>query len=750
MWNPKKTVFGSDTDKKKRVKFYWIVALAFAAAYFVFLEVWYSKYESDFPMFGNILFALINLNVILLLLLTYLVLRNIVKLIFERKRNILGHKLRTRLVIAFVGLTLIPTVPLFWLTTQFIFSSMDHWFTQKVEQSLDQSNTLVKDYIVEEGRELTHRCNLVTEALLASPELSANDSGMPPAVPQGLIDQYQLDAILVFNPGGGLLLQARSADMPPIGMRRIRKLISREGQVSPIVQFSFANKREGLLTRTAFKPSSSSSSSSSSSESGEGDVVVIRVLPSPITEKFAVIASGYEDYLQMKLLEKPLKISHFVTFSIVTLLVIFAAIWFGFYLAKGLTVPIQALVSATQSIALGDLNVELDTDRSDEIGMLIVSFNKMVRDLREGREQLASAYEALQRSHVEIESRRQYMEIVLKNIAAGVVSVDSTGTIMTLNHSAEAIFGVQADQARGRLYSTLLQGQQLDIVKSFMRSYRLTRQPHLEQQLHVMIGNRPMFLYIKVSVLQDDKNEFIGVVVVLDDLTDLEKAQRMAAWREVARRIAHEIKNPLTPIQLSAQRLRRKYAELLLDDEGEQSVLNECTDTIIQQVESMKHLVNEFSRFARLPRAQPAPTELRTIIEDSLALYRHNYPRISFLLEEYSPLPPLNLDSDQFKQVMINLFENAIHALDGGEGTVTIRLFYDPILKIARLECADTGHGLSPDDKLRMFEPYYSTKEKGTGLGLAIVASIIADHNGFIRVRDNDPKGSVIIIELPG
>jgi two-component system, NtrC family, nitrogen regulation sensor histidine kinase NtrY len=331
-----------------------------------------------------------------------------------------------------------------------------------------------------------------------------------------------------------------------------------------------------------------------------------------------------------------------------------------------------------------------------------------------------------------------------------VVSVDSTGTIMTMNHAVEAIFGIQADQARGRHYSSMLQGQQLDIVKSFMKSYRLTRQPHLEQQLHVMIGNRPMFLYIKVSVLRDEEDQFIGVVVVLDDLTDLEKAQRMAAWREVARRIAHEIKNPLTPIQLSAQRLRRKYSELLEDDEGEQSVLNECTETIIQQVESMKHLVNEFSRFARLPRAQPTPADLAALIEESLALYRHSYPRIAFLLEEHEKLPPLMLDGDQFKQVMINLFENAIHALDGGEGTVTIRLFYDPILKIARLECADTGYGLSPDDKLRMFEPYYSTKEKGTGLGLAIVASIIADHNGFIRVRDNVPRGSVIIIELPG
>jgi two-component system, NtrC family, nitrogen regulation sensor histidine kinase NtrY len=239
----------------------------------------------------------------------------------------------------------------------------------------------------------------------------------------------------------------------------------------------------------------------------------------------------------------------------------------------------------------------------------------------------------------------------------------------------------------------------------------------------------------------------MGVVVVLDDLTDFEKAQRMAAWREVARRIAHEVKNPLTPIKLSAQRLRRKYAELL---EPQGSVLDECTQTIVQQVDHMKRLVNEFSNFARLPRAHPMPCDLGAIVEASLNLYRHNYADISFTLEKDGKLPELNLDHEQFKQVMINLLENAIQAMDDGDNHIVVRLIYDENLKIAFLECADSGHGLSPRDKLRIFEPYYSTKEKGTGLGLAIVANIVADHHGFIRVRDNHPRGTVIVIELPG
>jgi two-component system, NtrC family, nitrogen regulation sensor histidine kinase NtrY len=262
------------------------------------------------------------------------------------------------------------------------------------------------------------------------------------------------------------------------------------------------------------------------------------------------------------------------------------------------------------------------------------------------------------------------------------------------------------------------------------------------------MGNRPRVFLLKASILRDEEDRYVGVVVVLDDLTDLEKAQRMAAWREVARRIAHEIKNPLTPIRLCAQRLRRRYLSQIRDDGN--PVFDECTGTIIEQVDRLKLLVDEFSKFARLPRVQLAPCNPVSIVEEGLALYKHTTPNVAFFLERQDDIPIVQLDRDQFKQVMINLLENAIHALDHREGSITLRLFHDPDLKIVRIECADTGHGISHEDKLRMFEPYYSTKEKGTGLGLAIVASIIADHNGFVRVCDNVPRGTVIIIELPG
>jgi two-component system, NtrC family, nitrogen regulation sensor histidine kinase NtrY len=735
-----KLPFFKDRRSKER---FWIILLFILVIFFGFLEGWFFQLQPGLPLSGNIfLFALINLNVILLLLLAYLVLRNIVKLIFERKRNLLGTKLKTRLVVAFVGLSLIPTLPLFWLATQFIFSSLDYWFSHRVEQSLKESVSFAKEYLEQEKQDFLFDAQLLRaelSPLMESPEALQTNPERPP---EPLLRLYHMDTVLILNGSGKAILEMRRADGPKIDPASLKSYgVHEDAGFSKVQTITLNKKQEGLLAQLEFPLGGSEHPET------VGRLLALKIFPAHITSKLAAISSGYEDYLQLKLLHHPLKQSHFITFSIITLLVIFGAIWFGFFLAKNITVPIQALVSATQSVADGDLSLQLDSDRNDEIGMLMTSFNKMVRDLREGREQLASAYAALQQNHTELEDRRRYMEIVLRNIAAGVVSVDARGTIVTMNKSAEVTFGLQADQARGRHYADFLQPPHLEIVKSFMQAHRMSRQPYLEQQVQVIIGNRPMVLLLKVSILRDERNQFLGVVVVLDDLTDLEKAQRMAAWREVARRIAHEIKNPLTPIKLSAQRLRRKHADLVA---LEGSVFDQCTRTIIEQVDHMKHLVNEFSKFARLPRSQPALCNVSAIVEEVLSFYQHSYPHVAFGLENDKNLPPLKLDRDQFKQVIMNLLDNALHALDEGRGSIAIKLLYDPILKIARLECSDNGHGVSPEDKLRMFEPYYSTKEKGTGLGLAIVASIIADHNGFVRVRDNRPQGTVIIIELPG
>ena len=297
-----------------------------------------------------------------------------------------------------------------------------------------------------------------------------------------------------------------------------------------------------------------------------------------------------------------------------------------------------------------------------------------------------------------------------------------------------------------RDYRGILSYENRKIADAFIRDDGLLRKGFMNKQIRITAGNRQLTLLVSLNVLQDDRGEYLGLVAVLEDLTEMEKAQRMAAWREVARRIAHEVKNPLTPIQLSAQRLKKRYGEKLSNEDVK--VFLECTGMIITQVDELKRLVNEFSNFARMPAANPAPSNINEIIEESLTLYREAHKDISFMFNRSGNVPIFNLDREQIRRVMINLLDNAVEAMEG-KGEMVIDLVYDSILKMARIELADNGRGLDSRNKARLFEPYFSTKKHGTGLGLAIVSTIITDHDGFIRVKDNHPKGTKFVIELP-
>jgi two-component system nitrogen regulation sensor histidine kinase NtrY len=477
-----------------------------------------------------------------------------------------------------------------------------------------------------------------------------------------------------------------------------------------------------------------------------GLLIVGQLLPKSLLANMAEITRGFQNYQQMKMLKKPIKIGHLIMLSLVTLLILFCASWFGFYLAKGITGPIQELAEGARRIADGDLDVHVEQDSDDEIGTLVNSFNRMTLDLQASKSALEESNLELKLSSEEVERRRRYMEIVLRNVAAGVVSVDAEGHIRTINKSAESIFGVKSEDVLHRHYSDLLQTNHMEIASKFIEMHQITKHRTMQRQVRSLVGNRLMTLLVTVSILLDEEGQYLGIVVVFDDLTELEKAQRMAAWREVARRIAHEIKNPLTPIQLSAQRLRRKYLKSFTKDG---KVFDECTRTIINQVDELKLLVNEFSNFARMPAASRSPNDLAEIVQETVSLFSESHPSSDFIFEQHNPLPLLDLDREQMKRVMINLLDNAVAAVDGN-GEIRIKLSFDEILKIARLEVSDNGPGVSAKDKIGMFEPYFSTKEKGTGLGLAIVSNIIADHHGFIRVRDNQPQGTTIVIELPG
>ncbi len=435
-----------------------------------------------------------------------------------------------------------------------------------------------------------------------------------------------------------------------------------------------------------------------------------------------------------------------ITLSIVTLLIIFSSVWFGFFLSKGITVPIQELAEGTNRIASGDYDFFIDLEAEDEIGVLVNSFNRMTLDLKNSKKQLEETYEELLKSNIEIEQRRLYMEIVLANVAAGVVSADAHGKILTINKSAERMLDIKAEDIIGKNYREVIGQDYVKVINRFLRDKSLFRRGFMERQIRLSLANETLTLLVSLNVLRDDRGKYLGLVAVFEDVSEIEKAQRMAAWREVARRIAHEVKNPLTPIQLSAQRLKKRYGEKVGRDDGK--VFEECTDLIINQVEELKRLVNEFSSFARMPAANPAPNNINHIIKESIGLYKEAQTTVKITFNDSIDVPVFKVDREQIKRVMMNLLDNAIAAIDGN-GEIVIDLSYDKEQETVRIEVADNGKGIPPEHRMRLFEPYFSTKKHGTGLGLAIVNTIISDHNGFIRVQDNKPRGTKFIIELP-
>jgi two-component system nitrogen regulation sensor histidine kinase NtrY len=329
-------------------------------------------------------------------------------------------------------------------------------------------------------------------------------------------------------------------------------------------------------------------------------------------------------------------------------------------------------------------------------------------------------------------------------VAAGVISIDDKEMITTINTSAEQMLGVRGESVSEKPISEVLAPEYVTQIEGLLRELHSSQKDSIEKQVTLHLKDKSQTFLINLTTLKDEEGKSMGVVAVFDDLTQMIKAQRVAAWREVARRIAHEIKNPLTPIQLSAQRLRKRYLEKLREDGA---VFDECTRTIVTQVGELKNMVNEFSNFARLPASNPTPNHLNEIVKETLILFQDARKDVRF---EFVPqdLPVFNIDREQMKRVLINLIKNSLAAV-GREGEIRIRTSYDPKLQIVRLEVSDNGHGIPDDDKGKLFEPYYSTKKSGTGLGLTIVNTIIADHNGYIRIRDNIPKGTTFLIELP-
>jgi two-component system nitrogen regulation sensor histidine kinase NtrY len=728
-----------DERKRRKREGILIVVIIAIVAVLTFAESRIVHFGADIPISNTILmFILININLLLLILLIFLVFRNLVKLFFDRKRKVMGAKLRTRLVVAFIALTLLPTIVLFFFSINFITTSIEFWFDVPVEQALENSLLVGRSIYKHAEENNQFFMEKISYQIKTKQFLDPKNRRSLSNYIQVVQRAFNFHAVEVYNINSERTTFAIDQGPEDEHLSLVSADNLQKDFESKKVISVFENINTGELIRTI-----GTVPFGVKYKDAEAFVVLNILIPSDLSKNMASISRGFEEYQQIKLLKGPIQVTYYINLSIVALLVVFCAVWFGFYLAKSITIPIMELAEGTRRVAEGDLSVSIGAVADDEIRSLVDSFNKMTRDLRSSREQLELSARMFREQNVEVEERRQYMEIVLKNVSAGVITLGANGFITTMNKSAEKMLNLKSGDILNKSYKKLLKGRYLDVAMELIENLTGYHEDHVELPLRVTIDGSPRSFMIHVNELKDDSGNHMGIVMVFDDLTDLEKAQRMIAWREVARRIAHEVKNPLTPIRLSAQRLKRKYSAKI-----NEPVFEECTQMIIDHVDMIGNLVNEFSAFARFPTANPEPCELPPIVEESVALYKEGHRHINFKVIISDKIPRINLDRQQIKQAMINLVDNAIVAIKK-QGNIIITLTHDPILKMVQIEVADDGAGIPDEDKTRLFEPYFSTKKAGMGLGLTIVSTIISDHNGRIRVQDNQPKGAKFVIELP-
>jgi two-component system nitrogen regulation sensor histidine kinase NtrY len=729
-----------ETRKRRRE---WLIIGFISVLVVVFsrFETRFFQFSSQVPLAKSLLvLVLINLNILLIILTLFLVFRNVFKLILERRKDVPGARLRTRLVVAFVTLSLVPTLLLFFVAAGFVSNSIENWFNVQIETSLHESLEVAQTYYKNsEANALYYGDQL---ARFIKDQKLLNEKNLPQLrqLIQAKQREYNLGVVEVFSSTYEELVRASNPQVPSAeftdpGSDTIREALqgNRFTRITPVGK---ADLIRGIVpVFSNWNP-----------QDVVGVVVVNYYVPYSLVNKMKEISSSFEQYKTTKLLKNRIQKGYIQVLLIIALAIVFLATWFGFYLARTITVPIQELVTATNRVASGDLTVQLAPQSDDEIALLVEAFNKMTADLRKSQAGINNANRHLRASNQELDQRRRYMEIVLKNVTAGVISVDRQGNLTTINKSAEKLLKIMTGKVIGRPFRQVLKPEHLAIINDLLRELAKSGKDSIRKQVTIPLEDNKLTLLVNLTTLRDESGEFMGTVVVFDDLTHLIKAQRMAAWREVARRIAHEIKNPLTPIRLSAQRLRRRYLDRFSEDD---KVFDDCTDMIIKQVDELKILVDEFSNFAKMPAATPTPNNLNDIISEALVLYQEAHRHINFSFRPDPRIPMFNLDRDQIKRSIINMLENAVGAISDHDGNIALETNYNRDMQMVSITVADDGCGIPTEDKPRLFEPYFSTKKSGTGLGLAIVATIIADHNGYVRVKDNQPKGTIFIIELP-
>jgi len=681
------------------------------------------------PDQGNafiILFALSTVMAALLLVFSLILTRSLLKIWAERRSGQMGSRFKVKMVMGAMGVSLLPIVFLFFFSYALVNRTLNLWFPRPLEIANEQSQKLLADFARREHDRLA--AYAVAEAdSLGGHSTSAESHPLPGTNPPVSWTIGQTGKIQV--PRADPVPAAPSSKNPSQSDPELVRTIPGGAEIWQ------AGGKYYLAASTPFQG---------------GSLVVARELPSDFMQRYSDIESQIATFAQQKQDLRAYKREILLALMLITLLLLFTTTWVALFLSKQVTVPIQGLAEGTREISRGNFDHRIQVQAEDELGMLVRSFNRMTEQLGEGRRQINEFTQSLEQAIDERERRRKLMETILENIPTGVVSLDSSGEVVRVNPAVVTILGEYARNSQ--TLQDLLGEEAARTVLHLMR--RSLRMGVAAREIEIATGGRLVRTAVTVSSLGPRRSN-PGFVVVIDDLTELLRAQRAAAWQEVAQRIAHEIKNPLTPIQLSAQRLLRHLERAAVaKPQGVRTEFEkltaECAGLIEREVQTLESLVGEFSQFARFPAAKLAPADLNSIVEGALKLFLGRLEGITVTTELAAVLPPVKADPELMGRVLANLIDNAAEAMESS----TIRQ-----LRVAtrtegdgdavEIEVSDSGHGISPEDKERLFLPHFSTKERGTGLGLAIASRIIAEHNGTIRVEDNFPTGARFLIRFP-
>ena len=717
----------------------YIILLAVAVFLLLAILVSQTAFDLKFLQPGNnqdiaVFAALSALIFLLFVALTFVLLRNLLKLLAERRLGVLGSKFRTRMVVGGLLLSSVPLIVMYFFAYGLMNRSIERWFSTPIEEVRSDTHamaTLLGDYASQNAR-------AEALAIAGSPDVQRGFTGHGFS---GVVDELQNHEITLRG-GFALAIQNGSADAsynaPAPWVLLKPKLPLADAVAGRPAQFTWDQTDYSLASAPV----------------GEDGMILVAIpLPREFSQTVKQVEASQQRYFELAHERRIVRRTYMGLLLLLTMIVLFVTTWIALFLSKLVTRPVAALAEATQEISRGRFDYRVDVSAADEIGDLVRSFNRMAEELENSRYQIEASSRDLSAANAELEQRRRQTETILESIPTGVLSLDADRRVTHANHALLRMFHPDTahDSApqilQGAAWADVFPSEVVEDFEPLLR--RADRMGMTTSQMEMTLQRTSVNVAVTVATLRH-QGQPSGYVLVFEDLSDLLKAQKQAAWREVARRVAHEIKNPLTPIALSAERIRRHLDRATPADPASANVVRSCAETIASAVETVRRLVDEFATLARFPASRPQPADINELIEQALSMFEGRMEGISVQTELAPDLPKVMADGESIKRAIANLVDNAAEALQSSlVKEIEIATALVATRDAVEITVADTGHGVTRELKEKLFLPYFSTKKRGTGLGLAIVSRVVEDHHGSIRVEENQPVGARFIVELP-